>query len=107
MDQKGDLKSALNSCKAGGYTRIADLRDNVVYPIRSFERVDTPYGEAVMATLEGLTGDDPLRIYLPRRYLAVLGDHTIGQYNVGVGTRMSLVKRSGPTGSKGALIEFV
>ncbi len=104
-----DLKTALNTCKPAGYTRISDLRENVIYPIRSFERVGTPFGETTMTTLEGLAGDDPLRVYMPRRYNTVLGEQAIVQYNAGLGPRMHLVKKNPPAGSnlQAAILEFV
>jgi len=98
-----DLKAALNACKANTYTRIAELREGAKYPIVDFEKVVTPYGEAVMATLEGLAGDDPMRVYLPRRFNAVLGERDVAQYNAGVGPRLQLLKKPGGNNN----LEFV
>jgi hypothetical protein len=102
-----DLRAALNQCKAQGYTRIADLKELVPYPIQGFERTATPYGDATLAVLDGVNGDDPMRIYMPRRYNTVMGDSEIAQYNAGVGARLSLMKKAALPGSKGPSLEFV
>jgi len=103
------MKNLLNSCQsAGSYTRISDLREDSGYRIVKFERVTTPYGETVMAVLEGLVGDDSfLRVYLPRRFNEVLTDRQIEQYNAGFGGGLHLVKRCAMAGSKYTPLEFV
>lgn len=102
-----DLRTSLNSCKPANYTRISDLQDNAVFLIRSFEKVATPYGDAILAILEGIGGDDPTRIYLPRRFKNVLTDSIITQYNAGSTTRLHLVKKAPLPGSNNHQIEFV
>ena len=105
-----DLKSTLNSCKGNStsYTRIADLREECPYPVRTFERVDTPHGETIIAILEGQVGDDYyLRVYLPRRFNPAISDQDIESYNTGYGERLRLVKHSPQSGSSFAPLEFV
>lgn len=104
-----ELKTALNSCRAtASYTKISDLREESGYRIVKFERVSTPYGETVMAVLEGLVGDDYyLRVYLPRRFNETLTDRMIDHYNTGLGDRLHLVRRCAAAGSKYTPLEFV
>lgn len=109
MSSTMDLKTILNNCKSSTpYTKIGDLRENCPYKIVKFEKVNTPYGETVMAMLEGQDGDDfYLRVYLPRRFNETISDRTIDSYNAGGGDRLHLVKRTAPTGSKMTPLEFV
>ena len=60
-----------------------------------------------MASLEGFAGDEPLKVYLPRRFLNVLTDAVIVQYNAGVGVRLNLMKKNPQPGSNIPAIEFV
>lgn len=106
---KMDLRSVLNSCQpATPYTKIADLREECRYRIAQLERVTTPYGETVMAVLEGQAGEDfYLRVYLPRRYSEVITNDVIEQYNAGYGDRLYLVRRAAAPGSKFTPLEFL
>lgn len=105
-----DLRTALNTCKASSpaYTRLAELREECGYLITQMERVNTPFGETILAVLEGQVGDDFfLRVYLPRRFNQVLSDYHIAQYNMGVGERLRLVKRRPQPGTNFTPLEFV
>jgi hypothetical protein len=106
---KMDLKSMLNACKPSTpYTKITDLREECAYRVVQLERVNTPYGETVMATLEGQVGEDfYLRVYLPRRYIEIITDAMIEQYNTGYGERMHLVRRAAAPGSRFTPLEFM
>ena len=66
------------------------------YKILKLERVATPYGETILISLEGLTGDEAvLTVYMPRRYNEAISDDMITGYNNGAcEERLHLVRRA-------------
>jgi hypothetical protein len=92
-----EFKTSLNSCSNKSHqqhTKISDLREDIPYRINKFQRVNTPYGESVISTLEGHPGDDFfLRVFLPRRYNEVISDRFIEAYNSGEMESIQLIKR--------------
>ena len=98
-----NMKNAFNECKPKPYTKIADLHEDTLYRIMKMERVVTPYGQAVLVSLEGVAGDEPvLKVYLPRRYNEVLSPTMIEEYNSGAtGSIFHLVRRAAVGGGNG------
>ena len=98
-----DLKARLNNCSVPQYTRVSDLRPGIPYRITNLSRSRTRCGETICATLEGLLGDDVyLNVYLPSRFLKVLDDTTMDNYNKSNNEKMSLLYRGFGKG-----VEFV
>lgn len=110
-----DLKTTLNTCKSSSpaYIRIVDLKEDFLYPITHFERVSSPFGPAIVAILEGQildgqNGEDFfLKAYLPKRFSDVITNFDIERYNMGMGERLSLVKRPAQPGTTVSPLEFV
>lgn len=94
MEASGNLKVRLNECSAPQYTRISDLRPEIPYKVLNFSKVHTSYGETICAVLEAIVGGNVfLRVYLPKRYLQVLSESTMENYNRGEEESISLVYR--------------
>jgi len=54
--------------------KMSALKQNVPYPIDKAERVQTKYGETVLATLRAESPQAFLKVFLPRRYGVLFSD---------------------------------
>ena len=61
----------LSSCEQ---IKIGALKQNVPYPIERAERVQTKYGETVLATLRAESPQTFLKVFLPGRYGVLFSD---------------------------------
>jgi len=60
---------------------IGALKQNVPYPIERAERVQTKYGETVLATLRAESPQTFLKVFLPRRYGVLFNDKELQHIN--------------------------
>jgi hypothetical protein len=68
--------------------KISALKQNVPYPIERAERVQTKYGETVLATLRAESPQRFLKVFLPRRYGVLFSDEELRHIN---GKTLSLI----------------
>jgi len=68
----------LSSCEQ---IKIGVLKQNLPYPIERAERVQTKYGEMVLATLRAETPQAFLKVFLPRRYGVLFSDEELRHTN--------------------------
>jgi len=61
--------------------KISALKQNVPYPIERAERVQTKYGETVLATLRAESAQAFLKVFLPRRYGVLFSDEELRRIN--------------------------
>jgi len=61
--------------------KISALKQNVPYPIGRAERVQTKYGETVLATLRAESPQTFLKLFLPRRYGVLFSDEELRHIN--------------------------
>jgi len=69
-----DLSSKFRTISACEQIKISALKQNVAYPIERAERVQTKYGETVLATLCAESPQTFLKVFLPRRYGVLFSD---------------------------------
>uniref|UniRef100_T1HVZ8 Uncharacterized protein n=2 Tax=Rhodnius prolixus TaxID=13249 RepID=T1HVZ8_RHOPR len=78
------LASFLNdvNTRSVGIGKLSDLRTGYSYEVKQFERINTKFGDAIVAHLHyiGPTMDYPTRIFLPRRFAAVITDEMVEDY---------------------------
>jgi len=63
------------------HIKISALKQNVPYPIERAERVQTKYGETVLATLPAESPQTFLKVFLPRRYGVLFSDEELRHIN--------------------------
>ena len=61
--------------------KISALKQKVPYPIEIAERVQTKYGETVLATLRAESPQTFLKVFLPRRYGVLFSDEELQRIN--------------------------
>jgi len=61
--------------------KIGALKQNVLYAIERAERVQTKYGETVLATLRAESPQTFLKVFLPRRYGVLFSDEELQRIN--------------------------
>jgi len=61
--------------------KISALKQNVPYPIERAERVQTKYGETVLATLRAESAQTFLKVFLPQRYGVLFSDEELRHIN--------------------------
>jgi len=76
-----DLSSKFRILSACEQIKISALKQNVPYPIERAERVQTRYGETVLATLRAESPQMFLKVFLPRRYGVVFIDEELQRIN--------------------------
>ena len=74
FDFQMDLSSKFRMISACEQIKISALKQNVPYPIERVERVQTKYGETVLATLRAESPQTFLKVFLPRRYGVLFSD---------------------------------
>ena len=68
----------LSSCEQ---IKIGALKQNVPYPVERAERVQTKYGETVLATLRAESPQAFLKVFLPRSYGVLFSDEELQRIN--------------------------
>jgi len=76
-----DLSSKFKMISACEQIKISALKQNVPYPIERAERVQTKYGETVLATLRAESAQAFLKVFLPRRYGVLFSDEELRRIN--------------------------
>jgi len=61
--------------------KIGAVMQNTPYPIERAERVQTKYGETVLATLRAESPQTFLKVFLPRRYGVLFSDVELRRIN--------------------------
>ena len=80
------LTAQLNvvSKKTTGIKNLSDLRIGIPYEIHEFSRIDTRFGETIVALLSprhiGYTYE-PMKVFLPKRFTICFTDQVIEEYN--------------------------
>jgi len=64
----------ISSCEQN---KIGALNQHTPYPIERAERVQTKYGETVLATLRAESPQTFLKVFLPRLYGVLFGDEEL------------------------------
>ena len=62
--------------------KIGALKQNAPYPIERAERVQTKYGETVLATIRAESPQTFLKVFLPRRYGGLFSDEELRRINL-------------------------
>jgi len=81
FDFQMDLSSKFRMISACEQIKISALKQNVPYPIERAERVQTKYGETVLATLRAESAQTFLKVFLPRRYGVLFSDEEVRHIN--------------------------
>ena len=68
----------ISSCEQ---IKIGALKQNTPYPIERAERVQTKYGETVLATLRAESPQTFMKVFLPRRYGVLFSDEELRHIN--------------------------
>ena len=76
-----DLSSKFKMLSSCEQINIGALKQNVPYPIERAERVQTKYGETVLATLRAESPQAFLKVFLPRRYGVLFSDEELQRIN--------------------------
>jgi len=61
--------------------KISALKQDAPYPIERAERVQTKYGEMVLATLRAELPQTFLKVFLPQRYGVLFSDEELQRIN--------------------------
>lgn len=77
------LSSQLNKInrRAQGISHLSVLRIGVAYEVVEFHRMKTRFGDTIVATLNNIGGYEPIKVFLPRRFIDALPDEVIESYN--------------------------
>jgi len=68
----------ISSCEQ---IKISALKQTVPYPIERAERVQTKYGETVLATVRAESPQTYLKVFLPRCYGVLFSDEELRRIN--------------------------
>jgi len=85
--------------------KISALKQNVSYPIERAERVQTKYGETVLATLRAESPQTFLKVFLPRRYGVLFSDEELQHINEKI-VSLSLKYRGTNTTTNSYILEI-
>ncbi|KAF6212422.1 hypothetical protein GE061_001336 [Apolygus lucorum] len=91
------LSSQLNAAnnQNNGICRLSDLRIGVPYEVVSFQRLQSRFGDTIVASLIpiGCLQEASIRVFLPKRFNDVLTEDEIQKYNNKVIRSVNLIYR--------------
>ena len=76
-----DLSSKFKMISSCEQIKIGALKQNAPYPIERAERVETKYGETLLATLRAESPQTFLKVVLPQRYGVLFSDDELRRIN--------------------------